>query len=292
MPYSAVPQLIQSARYVCVAVAFVVSIVMNALAGAGIFGKGIGEISDENPTFVTPDGITFAVWGLIYTLLTICVSAQLCPSDNANQLLDQKMMNLDVRQRLTIAFLLNAVWLPFYVKEYFWVALAIIVFYFVALASVYTNINTKQTMSFCEWLAYAAPVATNASWVAVASVANLFTCLRVAGWKDEYGVGGSAPAAILVSVLVTGVASLLVFANRSVMWSSVAAWALLGIYRMQTVPDAERFPVDALNSTIASAAMWGVGLVGAASVVGLILALIGWCSYPRAAPYGPMGIVE
>lgn len=241
---------------VCLVVAFVVSIVMNGLAGAGVFGKGIGEISNENPTFVTPDSTTFAVWGLIYTLLTILVSAQICcHSDNTEAVMSQRVLNLDVRQRLVIAFLLNAAWLPVYIQEMFWIALVIIVLYLLALISVYVNMNTRKMSTFGEWLAFAAPIATNASWVTVATCANIFTCLRVAGVKDEFGVGGSVPAAMIVCVLVAGVALFLVVVNRSIMWSFVSAWALLGIYRAQSTPDFESFPVQAMNSTLANTAI-------------------------------------
>lgn len=266
-----------SGSAVCLAIAFVVSIAFNGLAAAGVFGKGIGEISDENPTFITPDGITFSVWGLIYTLLAILVSAQFCPSDSAEDLLAQTSAvgDLDVRQRLVIAFLLNAIWLPVYVNEWFWIALAIIVLYLVALVSVYMNLNTKRTSSFFEWLAYAAPIATNSSWVTVATLANTFTCLGAAGWKDEYGVAGSVPAAIAVVILVAMLASWLAFSNRSVMWSSVAAWALMGIYRMQTIPDAESFPVEAMSSTLAYTALTCAVVSIGATLVALILIVCG-----------------
>jgi hypothetical protein len=31
-------------------------------------GKTNKQISDENPTYLSPDGQTFAIWGIIYTL--------------------------------------------------------------------------------------------------------------------------------------------------------------------------------------------------------------------------------
>eukprot|EP00401_Gymnodinium_catenatum_P018338 CAMPEP_0117516502 /NCGR_PEP_ID=MMETSP0784-20121206/31128_1 /TAXON_ID=39447 /ORGANISM="" /LENGTH=284 /DNA_ID=CAMNT_0005312351 /DNA_START=55 /DNA_END=909 /DNA_ORIENTATION=- len=241
----------------CLAGAFVVSIITNGLAATGVFGKNIGVVSDENPTYVTPDGQTFAVWGLIYTLLTVLVAAQFCPSDDASELLAQKckLTGLDVRQRLTVAFLLNAVWLPFYVQTYFWVALAIIVVYLAFLASTFTDLNTTTAASCFDWLAYAAPVATNASWVLVATFANVFTCFRRAGWVDQYGVGGTVPAAIAVVLLVNAIAWVVACVSRSVMWPLVAAWALFGINRMQTIPNADSFPPQAMNEYLAVAAL-------------------------------------
>ena len=41
----------------------------NVLASKKFFGgKDNKELSDENPTYLTPDGKTFAVWGMIYLL--------------------------------------------------------------------------------------------------------------------------------------------------------------------------------------------------------------------------------
>ena len=41
----------------------------NGLASAGLLGgKTNKQISDENPTYLSPDGQTFAIWGIIYTL--------------------------------------------------------------------------------------------------------------------------------------------------------------------------------------------------------------------------------
>lgn len=270
--------------------AFVGSIVFNGLAAAGIFGEGIAEISDGNPTFVTPDGTTFAVWGLIYTLLLILVSVQFCPSESAQALLSKKseLTGLDVRQRLTIAFILNAVWLPVYINEYFWVALLIIVLYLVALVSVFNVVNTTTTHSSFEWLAYSAPVSTNASWVTVATFANLFTTLGAVGWKDvecdpEFpnGVAGSVPAAMAVVVLVALLAVWSVVSKRSVMWPLVAAWALLGIYRMQTIEGPESFPVKCMDPTLGYAAMAG-GFVSLAAAMGSLI-LICFCGGSKDA---------
>eukprot|EP00928_Gymnodinium_smaydae_P070617 TRINITY_DN5441_c0_g1_i2.p1 TRINITY_DN5441_c0_g1~~TRINITY_DN5441_c0_g1_i2.p1 ORF type:complete len:291 (-),score=51.34 TRINITY_DN5441_c0_g1_i2:264-1136(-) len=256
-------------------VAFAVSIASNGLASTGVFGKTIKQISDENPTFVTPDGTTFAVWGLIYTLWTILVVKQFCPSEEAEELLSQrcKLTTLTVYGRLVAACLTNAIWLPVYVSEYFTVALVIIVVYWMLLGSIYLDVNTTTVSSFIDWLAYAAPIAANASWVTVATCANAFTVGRVAGWKDEFGVGGTPEAAMVVSLLVALLASYLGIAKRSVMWAAVAAWALQGISRMQTVSDPQRFPVESMSDKLAKTAFSASFAPMLAGLIGLGLAL-------------------
>jgi len=253
-----------------VAVSFGVSIASNGLAATGIIGKAsIGQISDENPTYVTPDGLTFSIWSVIYILETVLVIAQYNPSQHAEELLGQKcpLTGLTVRWRLIFAFLANAVWLPVYVNLYFLVALIIIVIYLAALISVYSSLNPRVTESFCEWLLFAAGIACNSSWVVVATSANLFTVAGDFGWKDSFGVAGSPVAALVVVVLVAILGSGMALFNTDLAWSLVAAWAIAGVYRMQTIPDPDSFPVEAMSSILATGAMWSTAGVLLASVV-------------------------
>ena len=63
---------------IIVTVTYLLMILMNALANIlPINGKGTGEISDSYPNLFAPDGITFAIWGVIYLLLGLFVLYQL-----------------------------------------------------------------------------------------------------------------------------------------------------------------------------------------------------------------------
>merc|ERR1739847_147770 len=91
------------------------------------------------------------------------------------------------------------------------------------------------------------------SWMLVAFVVSIFFCGRDAGWKDEYGVGGSVPAGIAAVVLVACLACYQAVQHCDLAYAFVAAWALKGIYRMQTVPDKARFPILAMSIPLLSA---------------------------------------
>jgi len=53
-----------------VVLAIIVTIAVNALANIlPIAGRRTGEISDSFPSFFTPAGYVFAIWGLIYLAL-------------------------------------------------------------------------------------------------------------------------------------------------------------------------------------------------------------------------------
>lgn len=269
-----------------VVVSFLGMIVLNGLSATGLFGESIGKISDDHPTYVTPDGKTFAIWAVIYTLQLLLVVAQCCAGPEAEQLLSQRcpLTGLEVRWRIVLAFSLNAIWLPIYVTLRFTVAFVIIVIYLGALISVYTALNSKTVSTIGQLLTLAAPIATNASWIVVATSANLFTVLGEYGWTDQYGVAGTPLAAMVVVIIVIGIACFAAFVQFDAAWAGVAAWALAGLSRMQSVPDPEKFPVLALSPGLARAA--NVGSI--ATAVTAVLAAGLWlyrAQQPKEAPH-------
>lgn len=259
---------------VAVVVSFVSSLVVNGLSSTGILGgQSIGEISDENPTYVTPDGLTFSVWAVIYTLELILVIRQIQPADDMEALLQRScpLTGLSVRWRLVLAFLTNAIWLPVYVNLYFGVALLIIVTYLVFLLSIFGDLNTMTAPGFCEWLTFCAGIACNASWVVVATCANAFTVAGTFGWKDEFGVAGTPFAASVVAVVVAVIGIFMGVLRSDLAWSLVVSWALAGLYRMHTVANPESFPEEAMSRHLALVAIWCSGVVLLASLFGTFL---------------------
>mmetsp|Transcript_22188 Transcript_22188/g.58574 ORF Transcript_22188/g.58574 Transcript_22188/m.58574 type:complete len:287 (-) Transcript_22188:75-935(-) len=267
-----------------VVITFVLSIVVNGLAATGKFGGiTIGDLSRENPTFITPDGLTFAVWSVIYLLQTVLVCAQFSPSPHAEELLSERdpLAGLPTRYRIMLAFVANTVWLPAYLNLQFEIAMAIILVYLGVLFSVYDTLNTKTCDSFMEWLTLASGVACNASWICVAACANAFTVGRKHGWEDEYGVGGTPLAALACVLAVTCIAMMMAVNRQDTAWAGVACWACAGVYRMQTVCDEPSFPCAARSPLLAEGAMWSGALIALFIVVGHVqLVLIGGCK-PR-----------
>lgn len=276
------------AKFAVVA-AYILMVLSNALSATGLLGDDIGTVSKSEPTYVTPDGLTFSVWGLIYLLLFVLTVAQCCASPEDEMLLNRRdcLAGLSVRWRLVLAFVLNALWLPTFSLYLFPLSLIIIVAYLKTLVSILMDVNAKTTKNTCQWLLYGVPVSVNASWLVVATMANFFTVAGQLGWKDQYGVNGTVTAALLVVVLVVALGSLMAIALQDVPWALTAAWALQGLYRMHTVPS-ESFPTEAMSPVLAQAAQWGVILLVVASQVGLLLGL--WMScQSRPVPYAAPG---
>lgn len=288
----------------------IVANVVSALSGGS--GTTIGDVSDEFPTYITPDGMTFAIWGLIYLMWLVFVLAQF--GIGVCACFDGCWMYLGngIRYLIAVAFVLNGVWLPLYTMKIFWLALIVIIAYLGVLVFCILPVNWRTVVRpGCEWacssitqyLCFAAPITLNAAWLVVATAANFFTVAGQLGWKDVYGVAGSPQAAMLVVFLATSLAVGVAVGACDVAWPLATAWALLGVYRMQSTPgDGEGgFPDDAMNSMLATWALWGSIISFLAALAGgilMALAVSGCCVFagnryhpgpgceiPTAAPY-------
>ena len=85
----------------------------------------------------------------------------------------------------------------------------------------------------------------------MATCANAFTFFGVKGWKDDFGVAGTPTAAAVVAIVVAMIGIKMAVVRSDLAWSLVAAWALSGVYRMQTNPNEQAFPVEAMNRQLA-----------------------------------------
>ena len=55
-------------------IGFLGTVIVNGLANAlPLNNKTTGELSDQYPNLFVPAGLTFSIWGVIYTLLAIFV---------------------------------------------------------------------------------------------------------------------------------------------------------------------------------------------------------------------------
>ena len=92
-------------------VSFILMIIMNILSNA-VCGvgkdpvcKNNGQQSNDNPTYITPDGFTFAIWGLIY-IFELCYTVyQALPvqrgGKNLLPHLSSQSISSDIRSRIS-----------------------------------------------------------------------------------------------------------------------------------------------------------------------------------------------
>jgi benzodiazapine receptor len=209
--------------------AFLFTVLVNGLAGSTTIlgGKNTAQISDANPTLITPAGYVFSIWGVIYILLGIFVVFQALPSEK------EKAYQKRIGWLFVLSSLLNIAWLFLWQFEYLSLSIVLMFLLLATLISIYLRLNIgKSTAPLREKLAVHAPFSVYLGWITIASIANVTVTLVSVNW-DGFGISPETWAAlvIIIALLIT----LLVIATRKdIAYGLVIIWALVGIAAKQS----------------------------------------------------------
>ena len=159
--------------------AFVLTVIVNGLAGSTTIlgGKFTAEISDVNPTLITPAGYVFSIWGIIYILLGVFVVFQALPSQQG-QAFQKKIGWL-----FALSSLLNIVWLFLWQFEYLVFSVVLMFLLLASLILIYLRLDigiSKVTMR--EKLAVNLPFSVYLGWITIASIANVSVTMVSLNW--------------------------------------------------------------------------------------------------------------
>jgi hypothetical protein len=206
------------------AVAFVAVVFVNGLAGSTtlIGGKNTAQISDENPTLITPAGYVFSIWGVIYVLLGIFVVYQALPSEKGKEFRGK------VGWLFIINSILNIVWLFLWQLEYLFLSVVIMFLLLTTLILIYLNLGIgKSKVQLREKIAFHLPFSVYLGWITIASIANTAATLVSINW-DGFGISPETWA-IIIAMIALLIAILVVLTRKDVAYGLVVIWALLGI---------------------------------------------------------------
>jgi len=209
--------------------AFALTVLVNGLAGSITIlnGKLTSEISDANPTLITPAGYVFSIWGVIYILLGIFVVFQAMPSQKGK----------DFQERIGLLFvlssLLNIFWLFLLQFEYLSLSVILMFMLLASLIAIYLRLNIgKSKVSLREKLAIHMPFSVYLGWITIASIADVAVTLVSVGW-DSFGVNQEtwATLIIIIALLIT---LLVTVTRKDIAYGLVIIWALVGIAMKQS----------------------------------------------------------
>eukprot|EP00419_Tripos_fusus_P043602 CAMPEP_0172832586 /NCGR_PEP_ID=MMETSP1075-20121228/23768_1 /TAXON_ID=2916 /ORGANISM="Ceratium fusus, Strain PA161109" /LENGTH=275 /DNA_ID=CAMNT_0013675219 /DNA_START=28 /DNA_END=855 /DNA_ORIENTATION=- len=234
---------------------FIVMFAINGLSqskGPG-FAKDNAEISLLSPTYLTPDGITFAIWPVIYLLELVATVQQVCMKDEDSS-------SAGWRGFLSLAYLLNATWLFAFSSEWYSTSSAIIVCYLVCLAMTYKNLDFTPGKG--SPFALKAGVTVNLAWVCIATCINILISQARASTGTPPGealaeTAGTQPIAIACAVLVQVLAFLALYFRCDAGFATAVAWALFGVGRNQF----------AAGATLIASAAYGLSAICALGAV-------------------------
>ena len=234
------------ARQFTLLFATVLTLVMNYLSNAlPLFGNTNGQISDALPNAFTPAGLTFAIWGVIFTGLLVFAVYQATPARRGKRY-DALFWPF------LLANLLNVGWLLAFQGLQFALSVGVMLALLASLIWLYARLN-RMDLKPGEALALGLPTSLYLGWIAVATIANVTAWLVSLGYTDGlWGIAAPIWSALLI-VVAAGVGVFFLAINRDFAVVAVLLWAYWGIYLAR--PD--------------------MLIVTAALIVGVVLLLVG-----------------
>ena len=204
--------------------AFILTVIVNSLAGSTTIlgGKFTAEISDVNPTLITPAGYVFSIWGIIYILLGVFVVFQALPSQQG-QAFQKKIGRL-----FALSSLANIVWLFLWQYEYLVFSVVLMFLLLATLILIYLRLDigiSKVTMR--EKLAVHLPFSVYLGWITIASIANVSVTMVSLNW-DGFGINPETWATLII-IVALAITLLVLATRRDIAYGLVIIWALLGI---------------------------------------------------------------
>jgi hypothetical protein len=203
---------------------FALTVIVNSLAGSTniIGGRNTADVSNANPTLITPAGYVFSIWGVIYILLGVFVIYQALPSEQG------KDYQKKISWLFVLSSLVNIAWLFVWQFEYLSLSVVLIFVLLATLILIYLRLGIgKSKAKLREKLAVHLPFSVYLGWITVASIADVAATLVHYNWND-FGISPQTWAILVVAVAL--IITLLMLATRKdIAYALVIIWALVGI---------------------------------------------------------------
>lgn len=202
--------LIKLAVVISVIAMFVVNILANVLP---INGMTTGALSDAIPTYFTPAGYVFSIWGLIYLGIVAYVISMFTNFTDE----DRK-----IYPWVILSSLANTAWIFLWHYKLIYVSVIAMVILLASLIAISLTLNKSKKVSIFKTL----PFNIYLGWISVATIANISAALYAANWNG-FGISPEVWSAIMI-IVATGLAVYSIFKKRYT-YSLVILWAVIGI---------------------------------------------------------------
>ncbi len=206
-------------------VSFILVIALNYLANyLPLNGVSTGDVSDNFPSLFTPIGLTFAIWGVIYTLLGIFVFYQMGFVGSEQ---DLSFYRNRVGYLFVTSCILNIAWLFSWHYKMLLVSLCIMFALLINLILIYLRINGKSTYLRKRNYLVTLPFSIYLGWIMVASIANTSIYLLSINW-NRFGYSDVFWTNVMLLIALFNF-TLFVYFRRDIFVMLVYIWAAFGI---------------------------------------------------------------
>ena len=196
---------------------------VNWMASKGYINHVLpGDISDKYPTFITPAGYAFAIWGLIYLGLIAFSVYQALPRNHERF--------RSIRTVYILSCVANCLWI--YLWHYEIILGCVVVIFGMLAALVFICLKLRDADSNQEILLVQTPFALYFGWVTVAAILNTAVALVYLGIRFSETTA-TILACVLIAVAVALGATIRPIVSNSA-YPLAVAWALTAIALQQS----------------------------------------------------------
>ena len=249
--------------------AFAAMVYVNYLSNAlPINGNTAGELSDKYVNYFVPAGLTFAIWGVIYSWLMVFLGFQI--ASFFNKKIEEKVNPIIEKIGWVFVFscVLNVGWLLAWHYEF--VELSVVVMLSFLSLLLYLNytigVGKTKISSLEKWISHA-PFSIYVGWISIATIANVTALLVNFSWSG-FGIEGDdwAKIMIIVGAIIT---CLVLLTRNAVFFGLVVIWAFYGIHvKRAQIGDLASMEIDKI-------VFFCLGII----VIVLLLRVQKWFSY-------------
>ncbi|WP_070000614.1 hypothetical protein [Cellulosilyticum sp. I15G10I2] len=235
--------------------AYIMMIVVNLLASLlPLNGVTTQEVAERYPNLFVPAGITFAIWGVIYTLLLLFVIYTVCKLNQPKEV--EKLGLVKIGWLFVGTCFANSAWLFAWHYDYIFISVLVMILLLILLIKIYSSIPSDLTRS--QYIFLKLPFSVYLGWITVATVANITAFLVSIGWNG-FGLPEVFWTVIMMMVAL-GLALVFIWKYHDPVYALVIAWALLGILiNHRTVYEGQ-------YAVVQIAAYFGIGIILANSI--------------------------
>ncbi|MCC6282057.1 MAG: hypothetical protein IT262_15750 [Saprospiraceae bacterium] len=205
-------------------------IIVNFLSNSlPLNGKTPGELSDEYPNLFVPAGLTFAIWGAIYSVLLLWILVQAIGLFSKRQRAQAAANVENIGWEFVYSCMLNIAWLFAWHWGQIGFSMVIMLSLLIRLVRINEGIlnGRAKTSLFEKRIAHTA-FGLYQGWITVAFIANITAFLVAVGWQG-FGIPDATWAGLMIAV-GAGLATYMVWSRNMIFHGLAVIWALLGIY--------------------------------------------------------------
>lgn len=227
-------QAVSSKTKLLLVCAFVVAMIFNGLAGSTTILGGLDTagVSDTYKNLFTPAGFTFAIWGVIYSLILVFV-LYTCGIGRRKTSKVSPHTLTKIATLASINLTINTTWILAWQHQIMWLSVILMLALLTTLVLIVEE--TKKTkVSGIEYIQLKLPFSIYFGWITVATVANIAAWLVSIRW-DGSGISEATWMVIITLVALT-LGSYIALRNRDAAYIAVFIWAFNGILSVHTSP--------------------------------------------------------